>query len=65
MEKDNNSIFPYVQPNQKITREVREKAREIVCKAKQMNKIRPLDEAFEKYPVADEVHKGKSNYYIN
>ena len=64
MEKKILGSFPHVQPNEKITKDMRNKATEIVKNAKKMGKIKSHVEAFDKYPVKDEIHQGKENYYF-
>lgn len=65
MEKNNNMTFPQVQPREKITDEMKERAKQIINNARKMGRIQPHTAAFEKYPVVNEIHKGQENYYLN
>lgn len=46
-------------------KELKERARKQTEIAKRNNLIKPHTEAFAKYPVEKEVHKGKKDYYFN
>ena len=39
------------------------KNRELIKKGKSKNRVLPVSEAFKMYPVEDEVHEGKIEYW--
>jgi hypothetical protein len=41
------------------------RVKELTRMAQEKNLIKPHTEAFAKYPVEEEVHKGKKDYYFN
>ena len=64
MEKSRVNSFPHVQPSKKIAEGMKNRAAELIKNAKKMGKIKSHVEAFDKYPVKDEIHQGKENYYF-
>ena len=43
--------------------EVNKKFKDLIQNAKAMKKIKPHTDAFEKFPVQEEKHKGKNEYF--
>ena len=46
-----------------MDKELTSKMKGLTLTARQKNKILPVSEAFETYPVEDEEHKGKIEYW--
>ena len=65
MEDKSNLDSQYVQPNNKITLEMRKKAKIVVEDAKKKGNIQSHTTAFDKFPACNEVHKGKEDYYLD
>ena len=44
---------------------MRELTRNLIKKAQKKNLVKPLSQAFKDIPAADEIHKGKKEYFYD